>query len=155
MFGPAFNEAYSLKSKSAFYPRFILADESIIEIGITYYGYHPADDELHEKSEIKSMLSKDCDGFYYVNYINEETIQEITDSGKEYVQQLGDFISIGLEQYKCNLRVIQKYERMREKYNNLVCELRKNNRVEVAGLWYGSDKSDTFYRTLTQIQASQ
>lgn len=151
MFGPAFIEAFKLETKSAFYPRVILIDESIIEIGVKYYGYHPADDEEFEKSEIKSTLSKDFDGFYYVNYINEETMQEISKEGKEYVSQLADFISTRLKNYEDNPNVSQKYEWMREKYNALVRELKKDTKIKVEKMWFCSDKSDVFYTSLSEI----
>jgi len=151
MFGPAFIEAYSLEIKVANYPRIILIDESIIEIGVEYHGYHPADDPSYEKSEINSFITKDFDGFYFVDYFNVETIWEISDVDKQYVKDLRSLIIEGLKKHKDQPDIIQKYEWMRSKYNNLVINLKEDNRVEVAGFTLGSNKTDLFYQGLTQI----
>ena len=151
MFGPAFIEAYRLEIKVANYPRIILIDESIIEIGVEYHGYHPTDDPSYEKTEINSFITKDFDNFYFVDYFNVETICEISDVDKQYVKDLRSLIIEGLKKHKDQPDIIQKYEWMRSKYNNLVINLKEDNRVEAAGFTLGSNKTAPFYQGLTQI----
>lgn len=151
MFGPAFIEAYELEVKIAVYPRIILIDESIIKIGVENYGYHPANTPSYEESEIKSFITKDFDGFYFVDYFNVETICEISEPEKQYVKDLRCLIEEGLKKHKDQPRIIQKYEWMKSKYNNLIVNLKEDNRIKAAGFIYGSNKTASFYQGLTQI----
>lgn len=151
MFGPAFIEAYELEIKKAIYPRIILIDESIIKIGVENYGYHPANTPSYEESEIKSFITKDFDGFYFVDYFNVETICEISEPEKQYVKDLRCLIEEGLKKHKDQPRIILKYEWMKSKYNNLIINLKEDNRVKAAGFIYGSNKTASFYQGLTQI----
>src|SRR6266404_8367337 len=66
LFGPAMVNAYFLESKAALYPRVIL-DESIIEAGMRAHARHHEPDD--EQRSIMSLLKKDTDGMYYINYI--------------------------------------------------------------------------------------
>ncbi len=65
VFGPAMVEAYELESKSAVYPRIILTEETI------NYGImnSPSHQNSHDMKLFESLLRKDADGYYYVNYL--------------------------------------------------------------------------------------
>jgi len=66
LFGPAMVDAYALESRAALYPRVIL-DESIITAGMEAHARHHL--PKHEQESIVSMLRKDGDGMYYINYV--------------------------------------------------------------------------------------
>lgn len=66
LFGPGMVDAYLLESKAALYPRVIL-DESIISLGAMAHAEHHAPED--EEQSIMSLLKKDSDGMYYIDYI--------------------------------------------------------------------------------------
>lgn len=66
LFGPGMVDAYSLESKAAVYPRVIL-NQSIIGTGIEAHGQHHL--RKHEEEGIMSLLEKDSDGMYYIDYV--------------------------------------------------------------------------------------
>jgi hypothetical protein len=66
LFGSGMIDAYVLESKAALYPRVIL-DESIINLGAMAHARHHLPE--HEEQSIMSLLKKDSDGMYYINYI--------------------------------------------------------------------------------------
>jgi hypothetical protein len=152
MFGPAFLEAYILESKIAIFPRVIIADKSIISIGIDNYGFHPAYDKEFEKSEINSLIKLDFDGFYYVDYFNFETKWEMSTQEKTYVNKLHELINEWLNSNKKNLYLTQKYQWMKNKFNEVVERLKIDNRIEVGGIKIGSEKKSGFYKKLKAIE---
>ena len=152
VFGPAFLEAYRLESKIAIFPRVIIADESIMVTGVENYGFHPALDQKYEKSEIDSLLKLDFDGFYYVDYFNFKTIMEMSIKDKTYVNKLRELIIERLNSNKNNLYVTQKYQWMKNKFNEVVKILKMDNRIELCGFKIGSDKNSKFYKRLKAIE---
>ena len=66
LLGPAFLDAYDLERKAALYPRVIL-DESIIQAGVAAPASHHSPD--YERRSIESLVAKDGDGIYYIDYI--------------------------------------------------------------------------------------
>jgi hypothetical protein len=66
LMGPAFLQVYELETKAAIYPRVIL-DESIITAGEAAAAAHHRPDD--ERRGIESIVSKDSDGMYYVDYV--------------------------------------------------------------------------------------
>lgn len=66
LFGPGMVDAYVLESRAALYPRVIL-DESIINLGAMAHARHHL--PKHEEQSIMSLLEKDSDGMYYINYV--------------------------------------------------------------------------------------
>lgn len=87
--------AYMLESKAALYPRVIL-DESIIEAGAEAHGsQHYAS---HEKESIMSLIKRDTDGMYYIDYVT-EGLSEFDDPELDYpsyLNDLGKIIKSGL-----------------------------------------------------------
>lgn len=66
LFGPGLVNAYVLESKAALYPRVIL-DQEIVDLGASAHARHHQPE--HEEKSIMSLLEKDSDGMYYINYV--------------------------------------------------------------------------------------
>lgn len=107
LFGPAMNKAYYLESKKAVYPRIILEQE-IIEAGKSAHARHHIPEQ--EEKSIMSLLSKDSDGFYFVDYICKAQ-NELDDPELDYPMylfELRNLLQNGLENPECSIR--KKYE---------------------------------------------
>jgi hypothetical protein len=69
IYGPAMNDAYSLESASAIYPR-IIVDQSTLITGIQL-----THDECHSEKEeaeyINALVKKDKDGFWYLDFLRQ------------------------------------------------------------------------------------
>jgi len=76
LFGPALNDAVEKEKALASYPR-IVCDDSILELGGMYHQQHHEPEE--EQEYILSLLKKDSDGLYYINYFT--GIEEESDAG--------------------------------------------------------------------------
>jgi hypothetical protein len=153
MFGPAFIKAYKLECSSAIYPRVIIEDESIIKIGIENYGFHPSQDQSMEESEIKSLLAKDIDGFYYINYFSVDTFWELSKSEKQYIKELRKLIVENLSSNLSNIKARAKFEWMKTKFNEKVPLIKTPKRLDTGtlGIW-GSEKESKFYKNLNVIE---
>lgn len=122
LFGPAMVNAYILESKAALYPRVIL-DDSIIETGSNAHGRHHH--AQHEKESIMSLLKRDTDGMYYIDYITEGQ-SELNDPECDYpiyLYNLGKIITRGLRSHDPS--VLIKYQWLKEKYLPHVKELKE------------------------------
>ena len=114
--------AYILESKAALYPRVIL-DDSIIKAGTKAHGRHHH--AQHEKESIMSLLKRDTDGMYYIDYITEGQ-SELNDPEYDYpgyLYDLGEIIKSGLRSH--NPAVLIKYQWLKEKYSPHVKELKE------------------------------
>ncbi len=122
LFGPAMVTAYTLESKAALYPRVIL-DESIIVSGVEAHGKHHL--AHHERDSIMSLLKKDSDGMYYIDYITEaqEELDDPVYDYPQYLHELGDIIANGLK--SADPSVLIKYQWLKEKYVPHVRDLKK------------------------------
>ncbi len=65
VFGPALVEAYVLESKAALYPRIILDRDIVLSAGEAKAQQHSSKQEM---KYVESLLEKDSDGMYYVDY---------------------------------------------------------------------------------------
>ncbi len=121
LFGPAMVNAYTLESKAALYPRVIL-DESIIISGMKAHGKHHF--AHHEKESIMSLLKKDSDGMYYIDYITESQseLDDPTYDYPQYMHELGQIIKEGLK--SSDPSILIKYQWLKEKYVHHVKELK-------------------------------
>jgi hypothetical protein len=123
LFGPAMVDAYTLESKAAMYPRVIL-DESIIKAGIEYHGRHHL--PHHEKDSIMSLLRRDTDGMYYIDYITRAQ-SELNDPELDYPNylfQLGSIISSGLNSTDPSVAI--KFRWLKEKYSPHLSEIKEH-----------------------------
>lgn len=112
LFGPAMVEAYILESKLAMYPRVIL-DVDIINIGVAAHASHHQ--PIHEQQSILSLLKRDLDGMYYIDYIASAQ-PELNDPEldyPDYLFKLRKIISDGI--LSKDVSVAIKYGWMREK----------------------------------------
>lgn len=148
IFGPAMNNAYDLESKSALYPR-ILIENEIIEFG---QKYHPRFFDEGMGNYVFNYVSKDTDDKYYVDYFQKgvDTFWEIEQNDKNFIQSLEKLILQGLNEKSDNVFI--KYLWMKDKYNQMILELRKNKQVSAGGFVLGSTKEDSFYIDLKQIE---
>ncbi|HVW98709.1 MAG TPA: hypothetical protein VHA56_22265 [Mucilaginibacter sp.] len=121
LFGPALAEAYILESKAAMYPRVILHAD-ILKIA-KENRMHP-NDPYNEDEELVSLLEKDTDGMYYIDYFAkaQEELDDPEYDFPSYMQKLGDKIRKGLmgssSIFKSDIKV--KYRWMKERYNRLI-----------------------------------
>lgn len=121
VFGPALVEAYTLESKAALYPRIILDRDLVVAAGQRRAGHHSKKEEI---DYVQSLLEKDSDGMYYVDYFfkAESELDEPSYGFPDYISRLGDIIRKGLmgSNHPSNADLKVKYTWMRERYNRMV-----------------------------------
>lgn len=130
LFGPAMIEAYTLESQAALYPRVIL-DVEIINAGVAAHACHHLPD--HEQQSILSLLKRDLDGMYYINYITGAQ-SELDDSELDYPNylfRLREIISSGI--LSRNPSVSIKYKWLREKLVDHLAEVKQSARNRPQG----------------------
>ena len=118
-------EAYTLESKAAFYPRVIL-DAEIINTGVATHGCHHL--PIHEQQSILSLLERDLDGMYYINYITGAK-SELNDPELDYpgyLYQLRKLISEGIMAKDPSVAI--KYQWLREKLVDHLRVVKENAR---------------------------
>lgn len=148
IFGPAMIKAYDLESKSAIYPRIIIADE-IIEFGQKHLPKFFNEDM---ENYVFNYVSKDTDDRYYIDYFQKgvDTFWEIEQNDKDFLLALERIIRQGLNEEKdC---VYKKYLWMKDKFNQMIFELKDDKQVCAGGFVLGSNKQDSFYSVLKQIE---
>lgn len=120
LFGPAVIDAYELETKGANYPRVIVSNEKIVEIISEYLKNEKTDKYglFQDLEELESLLKKDFDGLYYLDYFFD--IQSDIDEEHyiQYFNRLKKIILDGLSTKNEGIKV--KYSWMREKYNLFV-----------------------------------
>ena len=117
IFGPGFNDAYILESKAANYPRIIL-DEDVLIVAANYHARHHT--PKHELASLKSILGKDSDGMYYIDYFGSAQ-NELDDPAYDfhgYLEKLREIILNGLKSKKPDIKL--KYNWLKQKYNNVI-----------------------------------
>lgn len=131
LFGPALAEAYILESKAALYPRVIL-HKDIIDLSGKAKSFHHSSDM--EKEHVESLLEKDSDGMYYIDYFGKAQ-SELDDPDydfPDYIEKIGDNIRKGLMRsssiFKSDIKV--KYRWMKERYNNLIDKLQDEKYIK-------------------------
>lgn len=121
LFGPALAEAYILESKAALYPRVILHKDIIDLAGKAPSFQHSSE---QEKDYVESLLEKDSDGMYYIDYFAkaQEELDDPQYGFPDYIEKIGIKIRKGLmgssSVFKSDLKV--KYRWMKERYNKLI-----------------------------------
>jgi hypothetical protein len=117
LFGPALVMAYETESMAALYPRIILG-ESIITLGAKYHAFHHGSKD--EEESILSILNRDTDGMYYIDYFNNAQ-SELNDPQYDiinYIEKLR-LIILNLSKYD-NPDIMVKCGWMKDKFNALV-----------------------------------
>jgi hypothetical protein len=126
LFGPAMLEAYTLEKQAALYPRVILNVE-IINTGVAAHAMHET--PLHEQQSIMSLLKRDLDGMYYIDYIT-GTKSELDDQElnyPNYLFKLRTIISSGI--CAANPSVFIKYKWLQEKLRPYLLEVKESART--------------------------
>jgi hypothetical protein len=112
LFGPALVQAYLIESEAALYPRVIL-DLEIVNTGTAAHAEHHL--PMQEQDSILSLLKRDADGMYYIDYITGAQ-SELDDPELDYPRYLSclqKIISSGLN--STSPSVLIKYKWLREK----------------------------------------
>lgn len=148
IFGIAMNKAYELESKKAVVPRIIIQRE-IIEIGSNYLPQYFMEGM---ESYVYNYISKDNDGEFYIDYFQKgvDTFWEVKNRDKKFIRHLKKTIEDGL--LNENMSVNLKYLWMRDKFNQMVVELRHNTQNTIGGFTIGSTKMNSFYKNLDFIK---
>lgn len=122
VFGPAVVAAYNMEQQ-ANYPRIVTTEDVLVS------GAKDRTEENsyeYEYGYLTEILKLDDDGLYYVDYFS--AIQtEIDNYGHEYpiyLHRLRDHIHTGLQHQ--DIRIKQKYEWMKHKYNVIVEQILYN-----------------------------
>ena len=113
-FGPAFVSAYDLETNCAFYPRVVIAKETV-DLGLTKNPHNLPEDE---RRSVNQLLRKDFDGFYYVDFLNQRAETNDDQEYADLLTKVREMIITGLTLN--NARLTQKYEWLKNKYNNAV-----------------------------------
>jgi hypothetical protein len=118
-------DAYLLESQAALYPRVIL-DESIIQAGIRAHAKHHR--RVHERHSIMSLLCRDTDGMYYINYITgpQSELDDPDNDYPEYLFRLQQIISEGFKLRSPSVAI--KYQWLKEKFSRHLSRIRRNVR---------------------------
>jgi len=128
LFGPAINSAYELESKVAIYPRVILG-EGIVQAGIDNHAKHHLKE--HEHESILSLLKKDTDGFYYLDYVTAAR-SELNDPVLDhpaYLHSLGRLIEDGLRSPQ--MSVSAKCQWLRERFTPHLLQIKERVAVSL------------------------
>ena len=148
VFGPALVEAYTLESKAAIYPRIIL-DRDIIDLARK--AKQSRHSEEQEVEFIESLLEKDLDGMYYIDYFTKA--QSELDAPEydfpDYIQTLEKITKDGLRIDKIDVRA--KYIWMKEKYNRMVENIIRNKSSWEPKLKEVDESLCDFYKSLKKI----
>lgn len=141
VFGPALNEAVELE-KLAMYPRVILTQE-IIDLGKIKHGSHHT--SKHEELSIKSLLSQDLDGMYYVDYfaVQPSEFDEGWGGLRTHLTELRDLIK-RMSQLTRNPSIKIKHSWMRQKFNSVAAPLERSGFKQFGLSIIPEDEIDSF-----------
>ncbi len=126
VFGPALIKAYELEREKAKYFRIVIGDSLIKYLedqkkGNKSIPFQP-DDDIQKcqiiASECLNLMTKDKDGYYILDYLNEEFLKmwrqsDKLDSGmkfEEIIESSFQFVEQKLKEIKCNHNLKKKYE---------------------------------------------
>jgi len=113
LFGPAVIRAYALENQVARFPRIVVGTEVLEELKKNpALWVHDRDTDI---KATKSLLRRDFDGEYFVDYLR--VIEEELAERSQYpglLEQHEEFIKRGLKRYKDNESILPKYKWLRE-----------------------------------------
>jgi hypothetical protein len=128
LFGPAVVRGYELENQVARFPRIVVGEEVLNEIR-TNPALWTHDDADTELKGVKSLLRRDFDGEYFVDYLR--ILEGELDEPADYPRLLGlhdEFIKRGLKRYKGKASVLSKYKWLREYHRHTVKVWQERNR---------------------------
>jgi hypothetical protein len=126
LFGPAVNRGYAIESQVARFPRIVVGEEVLREV-----KNNPAlwvNDADYDLKATKSLLRRDFDGEYFVDYLR--VIEEELDERSEYpalLDEHAEFIRRGLRRHKDNASILAKYKWLREYHRYTVEKWNERN----------------------------
>ena len=129
LFGPAMNKVYKNESKIACFPRIILCEELI---KIAYKNPIQPERAQNEKMIIRSLLKRDFDGFYYIDYFIAGAKEIIAENGLETITVFFDKIQeiINNNEDTNDVTIIQKYNWLKCKYNTLLRKFKNDDFIK-------------------------
>lgn len=141
VFGPALNEAVALE-KLANYPRVILDGEILEEVGLK--NSKRSGKPTNYSRTISSLVTRDFDGLYYVDYFNVHPadFNEDWDDVREYLESLRNLVKGLANKKDPSLKV--KHSWLRTKFNDMIEPLAKSGFSEIAGHSVPDDDLDLF-----------
>lgn len=151
VFGPALIKAVE-REKDAKYPRVIL-DKEIIDIG--KQNHAEGNSPEYEEEAIRSLIRQDFDGAFYIDYFGVSPYN-FDKSWKDiviYLCTLKKFIENSINE-RCPLGVFLKFMWMRNKFNNIIYDLEKNNYDVLCG-WGIPDNEKIDFNSLTPIELKE
>ena len=146
VFGPALNEAVALE-KLANYPRVIMDGQVFDDAGFSPIKKLPKSRSWERT--ISSMMTKDFDGLYYVDYFNShpDDFNENWDEFYQYLESLRSVVK-GLANKKSpSIKV--KHSWLRTKFNDMLEPLEKSGFREIAGVSVPEDFIEQFRQLKT------
>lgn len=148
IYGPAMNKAYDLESKKAIVPRIII-QKDIVELSKEHM---PSFFNEGMEEYVYNYISIDLDGNYYIDYFKKgvDTFWEIKNRDKKFMFKLKGIIEKGLQENEMYVNI--KYQWMKEKFNELIKELKECKQVTAGGFTIGSKKDNIFYKKLNFIK---
>ena len=123
VFGPALNESVEFE-KIAMHPRVILSQE-IIELGKSKHAAHHSSND--EEKYIKSLLKRDFDGMFYIDYfsVSPNEFDEDWHGLLDHMMVLRELIK-RLSHLTRSSSLKLKYSWMRQKFNDVSIPLEKS-----------------------------
>lgn len=142
VFGPALNEAAEFE-KLAMYPRVILSQEIIVLGKNRHASHHSSADE--EKS-IMSLLKKDLDGMFYIDYfaVSPGEFDEEWDGLYNHMIELRELIK-RLSQLTRSPSIKLKHSWMRQKFNDVALPLEQSKYRKFNDFDVPDDLKDTIH----------
>jgi hypothetical protein len=126
LFGPAVIRGYALENQVARFPRIVVGTEVLEELKKNpALWVHDPDTDI---KATKSLLRRDFDGEYFVDYLR--VIEEELGERSQYpglLEQHGQFIKTGLKRYKDNESILPKYKWLREYHRYTVKRWKERN----------------------------
>lgn len=121
IFGPAMNEAYSLESQKAIYPRIVIEQETInTALERTYDKDFPKEYSLNsEKDDVISLLRQDDDGLFYLDFLRQYDEFEYPEDYYQMLSTIGNVIQNGKSLAKDNPKLSVKYEWLGNYYDSV------------------------------------
>lgn len=121
VYGTAMNKAYELESIHAMMPRVIISEETLRQgIAKTKLSHN----SLQEETDyVLNLVSQDEDGWYFVDMLRQNS--ELTEEGTEYyywLSLLRKSIVANLNAYKNDIKVMEKYNWLKNYYNTVVTD---------------------------------
>lgn len=122
-FGPAYQEAYELESKTADYPRIVLADDVVdtFDENETILG---GSGHGQAREELRQLITKREDGVWFLDYLRASE-SECDDEYQflAFIARHRDLIKANLSKFAACPSVLRKYEWLKSYHNDFVAGL--------------------------------